>query len=59
MKRREGFPSSTIWVSGGANPVREVVMSNKRKREVERNKKIAQYEAALKEEELERKLRGQ
>ncbi len=57
MKRSEGFSSQTIWVSGGAKPVKEVVMSKQRKKEVELNKKIALYEAALKEEDLERKTR--
>lgn len=57
MKRSEGFSSQTIWVLGGAKPIKEVVMSKKRKKEVELNKKLVLYEAALKEEDLERKAR--
>ena len=57
MARSEGFPSQTVWLSGGAKPVKENVMSKKRKREVERNKKLVQYEKALQEEAKEKKAR--
>lgn len=57
MRRSEGFPSQTIWISGGAKPKVHNIPSKNRKLEIERNKKIALYEKALLEEADEKRAR--